>query len=122
MATATADFTTVNGKTAKLSATISADGTLSFPLNISGRPITAFTVDARGTWGGGTLTLSVTSDETNYVTATDSGGAAISWTSNDLKQGMQRNYGPFMCGRLTLAGSTNPSLTVSIVGVLSERD
>lgn len=94
--------------------TLSADGNLDFPLKRGNQWARSVTVDIRSNFGGGTVTAKVTGDGTNYDNATDSAGTAITWTASAVKQVLQHGFGPYQKGRLTLAGSAAPSLTVTI--------
>lgn len=71
-----------------------------------------FMVVLRGTWGGGTITLQTTVDGTNWVTCKDDSGTAIAWTS-DGAYGV--NLPPGGTYRLTLSGSSSPSLNWAFV-------
>ena len=93
--------------------TLSADGTLEFPLKRGRQWAKSVTVDARGAFGGGTLAALATGDGTNYVALLDANGNAIVWTADDFKQMMESGFGPFMTGQLSLTGAAGPSVVVT---------
>lgn len=70
-----------------------------------------FLLVLRGTWGGGTIKLQATVDDTNWVDCKDDSGTAITYTA-DCAVGL--NLPPGAKYRLTLSGSTAPSLTWAI--------
>lgn len=73
-----------------------------------------------GTPDDGALAILVSSDGgTNYYTATDGAGTAITFsaaeiTAGALKQCVSPDYGPFTHIKLTLSGATTPSFNYAI--------
>jgi len=110
-----ATMTKLNNRDDVYFGNLAADGTLEFPLRRGNQWAKRVAVDARGTWGAGTLTAKATGDETNYVALTDGAGAAIEWVAaDDLKQVLEGGFGPFHTGQLSLAGATAPDIDVTV--------
>lgn len=68
------------------------------------------TLLAYGTWGGGTLAIEVSFDDSNWVAYTYN-GAAVSMTADGAREFIVN--APFV--RATLSGATGPDLNVRIM-------
>lgn len=86
--------------------TFDADGSFKF----QAPRLVSLSVQATGTFGAGTLSLQGGNDGTNFAAL----GTAISFTAAGAKGVAQADLG-FKWYNLNLAGSTSPSITVTVV-------
>ena len=95
------------------SGTLAANGNLDLSLATSGQFAKRVVGQVTGTFGGGTVAVSVSSDGgTTFTAAMDSSGAQITFTVADLKQVVAFGFWPFSHARFALSGAAGPSLTI----------
>lgn len=76
--------------------------------------VTRASFDCRGTFGGGTLTAQVSVNGSDFVDAAQA-GTPITCTSDCTQQLLSSGMGPYRAMRLSLAGSSGPSLSCTVL-------
>lgn len=102
----------------RLTQSLAADGSVTFDIMPSRRDVPAVsTVQIAGTFGSGTVTIAASLDGgTTYTTLKSPAGSSLAITAADIFN-FELESDPKLPTKLrfTLAGATNPSITVSLM-------
>ncbi len=100
----------------KNSSTLTADGSVTFPLSNIRSNRNIYSVFVGGTFGGGTITALLSGDDTNYVAIKDASGDAVSFTEGGIFnfEVLSDSTKQVMKLRITLATATAPAINLRI--------